>query len=144
MQRIVKKKLKVPANRIKVETLKDRATGIKGDMRAYGKIAIITVKNEAGNILKVPIKELINLQTDLISAYPAFTHILYAIAERVEGAYIVPIRAIKTRDFMTAEVAVVDWSELERAAHVVFNVCPNVSRVCYDITPKPPATIEFE
>jgi GMP synthase (glutamine-hydrolysing) len=144
MQRIVEERLKVPADWIKVEALTDRATGVKGDMRAYGKIAIVTVKNRAGNILKAPIRELIDLQTDLISTYPAFTRILYTVTERIEGIYIIPIRAIKTRDFMTAEVAPISWNELEHVAHAVLDKCPAVSCVCYDVTPKPPATIEFE
>lgn len=58
--------------------------------------------------------------------------------------YMVIIRAINTVDAMTAEVEKVDWDVLERITKRILAEVDNVNRVCYDMSPKPPATIEFE
>ncbi len=58
--------------------------------------------------------------------------------------YMVIIRAINTVDAMTATVEKVDWEVLERITDRILSEVENVNRVCYDMSPKPPATIEFE
>ena len=58
--------------------------------------------------------------------------------------YMVIIRAINTVDAMTASVEKVDWDVLERITERILAEVENVNRVCYDMSPKPPATIEFE
>ena len=58
--------------------------------------------------------------------------------------YMVIIRAINTVDAMTATVEKVDWDVLERITNRILAEVENVNRVCYDMSPKPPATIEFE
>lgn len=58
--------------------------------------------------------------------------------------YAVALRAVNTVDFMTAEVAEIPWDVLGRVASRIVNEVRNVSRVLYDVTQKPPATIEFE
>lgn len=58
--------------------------------------------------------------------------------------YMVIIRAINTVDAMTASVEKVEWDVLERVTSRILNEVGNVNRVCYDMSPKPPATIEFE
>lgn len=58
--------------------------------------------------------------------------------------YMVIIRAINTIDAMTASVEKVDWEVLERITERILAEVENVNRVCYDMSPKPPATIEFE
>lgn len=58
--------------------------------------------------------------------------------------YLVIIRAVNTIDAMTATVEKVDWTVLERITDRILNEVDNVCRVCYDMSPKPPATIEFE
>ena len=58
--------------------------------------------------------------------------------------YMVIIRAINTIDAMTASVEKVDWDVLERITERILAEVENVNRVCYDMSPKPPATIEFE
>ncbi len=58
--------------------------------------------------------------------------------------YMVIIRAINTVDAMTASVEKVDWDVLERITGRILAEVKNVNRVCYDMSPKPPATIEFE
>ena len=58
--------------------------------------------------------------------------------------YMVIIRAINTIDAMSATIERIDWDVLQRITDRILAEVPNVNRVCYDMSPKPPATIEFE
>lgn len=58
--------------------------------------------------------------------------------------YPVIIRAVNTVDAMTATVEQVDWPVLMKITDRIMKEVPNVNRVCYDLSPKPTATIEFE
>ena len=58
--------------------------------------------------------------------------------------YTVALRAIRTNDFMTAEYAKLPHSLLERVSQRITNEVDGINRVVYDITGKPPATIEWE
>lgn len=58
--------------------------------------------------------------------------------------YMVVIRAVNTVDAMTATVERVDYDILERIADRITAEVPSVNRVCYELTKKPVATIEFE
>lgn len=63
--------------------------------------------------------------------------------ERSMG-YMVVIRAVNTIDAMTASIERIDYDILEQICARITAEVPSVSRVCYEITPKPVATIEFE
>ncbi len=58
--------------------------------------------------------------------------------------YPVILRAINTIDAMTATIEEIDWPVLQKITHRILNEVKNVNRVCYDLSPKPCATIEWE
>lgn len=58
--------------------------------------------------------------------------------------YAVALRAVRTVDFMTAESAEIPWEVLQGVMNRIINEVKGVNRVVYDLTSKPPGTIEFE
>ncbi|MCM1124665.1 MAG: glutamine-hydrolyzing GMP synthase [Eubacterium sp.] len=58
--------------------------------------------------------------------------------------YAVALRAVRTIDFMTAETAELPWDVLQKVMNRIVNEVKGVNRVMYDLTSKPPGTIEFE
>lgn len=58
--------------------------------------------------------------------------------------YVACLRAVITEDFMTAQFARLPYELLERVSSRIVNEVRLISRVCYDITGKPPATVEWE
>jgi GMP synthase (glutamine-hydrolysing) len=58
--------------------------------------------------------------------------------------YVIALRAVETVDFMTARWAHLPYDFLERVSNRIINEISGVSRVTYDISSKPPATIEWE
>ncbi len=58
--------------------------------------------------------------------------------------YAVALRAVKTIDFMTAESAEIPFAVLQTVMNRIINEVKGVNRVFYDLTSKPPGTIEFE
>jgi GMP synthase (glutamine-hydrolysing) len=62
---------------------------------------------------------------------------------RVHG-WVISVRAVESRDGMTARAQELDWATLQRLQSRITGSLENVSRVVYDVTHKPPATIEYE
>lgn len=127
-----------------IKVFKNLATGVKGDERAYGKIAGVKIKEKQRENIWNNFEELISLQSRIISEKKDFTRVLYLIEEKNEGKYAISIRAIKTRDYMTAEVAQIEWETIKKISEEILVNCLDVKEVYYDVTPKPPATIEYE
>ncbi len=58
--------------------------------------------------------------------------------------YVIALRAVETIDFMTARWARLPYDFLDKVTHRIINEVRGISRVVYDISGKPPATIEWE
>ena len=58
--------------------------------------------------------------------------------------YTIALRAVETNDFMTAEWSKIPFEVLENVSNRIVNEVKNVNRIVYDITGKPPSTIEWE
>jgi len=58
--------------------------------------------------------------------------------------YMIALRVVESEDAMTAKYVKLDWDRLEKVRDRIIDEIPEVTRVLYDITDKPPATIEFE
>lgn len=122
---------------IKIAYLPGLATGVKGDNRAYGKMAVIECKGEPERLFGMPEK--------VIYADREIVRVLLNVGEssRRKGGYAAIIRAVETRDFMTAKPSAISLEVLERIVNKILKDT-RISLVCYDLTSKPPATVEFE
>lgn len=145
IQEIVARFLNVPSRYVSVKVFEAKATGVREGKRMYGEIAALKSLTMNGNLYIPSFSRLVALQVKVTTKHPFFTRILYAIKETSQKQpYVVVLRAIQTHDFLTAKVAEIPWAILNETADEILKTCPNVSAVYYDVTPKPPATIEFE
>ena len=103
----------------------------------------VTVVREAEEI----VREEINAAE--ISSWQAFPVVLPGRATGVKGdsrdyGFMVAVRVVDSIDAMTANVKEPDWRVLRKIADRITREIPGVTRVLYDLTNKPPATIEYE
>jgi len=137
--------LNVSSEQISVKVFQDKATGVKDGKRRYGDITAVKVQTANGDVHQSPSRDLVALQAKITEENPSLTRILYAVHETAQKQpYVITIRAIQTKDFLAATVAEIPWATLTQTAQKILKACPKVSSVYYDVTPKPPATIEME
>jgi len=137
--------LNVPSRNVHVKMFSDKATGMKGGERRYGEIVGIQVETMNGKAHQTPIRNLVSLQAKIVTENPNVARIFYAVkGSHEKKPYVIGIRSVQTKNFLTAQVSEIPWTTLNSAAEKVSEECVNVSTVYYDVTPKPPATIEME
>ena len=123
----------------------DRVTGVKGDERSYGRLASIDLRPETREAFGWLHDKLNVLQSSIVESFKDITRVAMLVKDRRgAGQYSILIRAVSTRDYMTASVTPISWKTLKDTAEDVLKSSERIGRVYYDITPKPPATIEFE
>lgn len=137
--------LNVPSRNVHATMFRDKATGVKGGERRYGEIVGIKVETMNGKVHQTAIRNLVSLQARIITENPAVARIFYAVKDLPEKKpYVIGIRSVQTKNFLTAQVSEIPWTTLNAVAEKIIEKCSNVSTVYYDVTPKPPATIEME
>ncbi|MCX8170718.1 MAG: GMP synthase [Candidatus Bathyarchaeota archaeon] len=136
--------LGVSPENVSVKVFKDKATGIRGNMRKYGDIVAVKCL-VGGEVYTAPLNRLLDMQKTIVEGEPRIARVLYLVSEGEEDKpYSIAIRAVETEDFLTANVANIPWSCLKKTAEEILSVCPEISSVYFDVTPKPPETIELE
>jgi len=145
IQEVAARLLNVPSRHLSVKVFEAKATGVKEGKRKYGGIAALKAQTANSNFHNPSLSSLFAFQAKIVTEDPFFTRIVYAIKEKApEQSYAVVLRSIQTRDFLTAKVSEIPWTTLNKTADRILELCPNVSAVYYDVTPKPPATVEME
>jgi len=110
------------------------------------------VNKEYANILRLAdhifIEELRNhdLYDQVSQAFAVFLPVrsVGVVGDARQYEYVVSLRAVETVDFMTARFAHLPFEFLELVSRRIINEVKGISRVAYDISSKPPATIEWE
>ena len=105
----------------------------------------LTILQDADYILREEIKRH-NLDTDINQYFAVLTNIrsVGVMGDMRTYDYMLAIRAVKTLDFMTANFYHIPYDVLEIISKRIVNEVGHINRVVYDITSKPPATIEWE
>jgi GMP synthase (glutamine-hydrolysing) len=87
-----------------------------------------------------------NLYDEVSQAFAVFLPVksVGVVGDARRYEHVVSLRAVKTIDFMTASYAHLSHGFLERVSTRIINEVSGISRVVYDISSKPPATIEWE
>jgi GMP synthase (glutamine-hydrolysing) len=145
VQQTTARLLNVPSRNISAKIFADKATGIESGKRRYGEIVGLKVQTMNGKLHQTAIQNIVSLQARIINENPAVTRVFYAVRDSTENKpYVIGIRSVQTKDFLTANVSEIPWDTLTKASEEIAEKCSNVSTIYYDVTPKPPATIEME
>ena len=129
---------------IRAGFLNEKATGIISGKRSYGSVMTLAFRDNSDNTLEPSYDALAKILTYLKDNYPEATRLLYLVDDKEGAGYAMAMRAVKTRDFLTAELMRLPWTTLREAAAKILDSCGGVTKVYYDVTPKPPATVEYE
>jgi GMP synthase (glutamine-hydrolysing) len=145
VQETVAHLLNVPSRNVHIRVFADNATGVEGGKRRYGEIVGIKVQTMDGKLHQTGIQNLVSVQARIITENPPVARVFYAVRDSAKKKpYVIGIRSVQTKDFLKAEVSEIPWTTLDKIGEEIVEQCEDVSTVYYDVTPKPPATIEME
>ncbi len=115
-------------------------------VRIIGEITREKLKllQEADAILREEIKNSMEKVPDQYFAVLTNTRSVGVMGDSRTYGYTIALRAVETDDFMTAEWTRIPWDCLSVISNRITNEVKGVSRVVYDITSKPPGTVEWE
>jgi GMP synthase (glutamine-hydrolysing) len=137
--------LNLSPTKVWIKVFSDKATGMKQKARRYGEIVAVTCRKDNNELFQPALEKLFGLQQRVLGKMRSATRVLYQIGEGDrKQPYVISVRAVETKDFLKAEVANIPLSTLQETASQILKECSNVSAVYYDVTSKPPATIEME
>jgi GMP synthase (glutamine-hydrolysing) len=137
--------LNVDGAQISVRTLQNKATGIRKGQRLYGRIVLVDVTAVEGRCLTQSMERFDAIQRKVVEMDEDVSRVLYRLTDDERGGnWVIAVRAVETRDFVTARISNLPWKTLRSVEEKIMDACPQVSSVYYDITPKPPSSIEFE
>jgi len=137
--------LQIDQPQVSAKYVSERATGIVEGKRSYGFVATVEATDEMGKPVEFGYDKLEAMRIEIQSNFPEVVRVLYKVASREDDeGYLMAMRSVNTRDYLTARISTIPWKTLELAAQKILSTCPKVNGVYYDITPKPPGTIEFE
>ncbi|MBS7619103.1 GMP synthase [Candidatus Bathyarchaeota archaeon] len=129
---------------LRTRVLHERGTGIIDGKRVYGAILAVEAVDKDGTPLDFSYDKLEEMRIKIQKASPKTTRILYLLDKKKSIGYVVALRAVKTRDFITANIVEMPLKVLKETSQRITKERPKVAAVYLDVTPKPPATIEFE
>ena len=116
-------------------------------VRIRGEVTKKRLKNEkkADRIVLEELKKT-NLLSKVFLSFPVMTN-AFSTAVKGDGRVfgeVIALRIIESKDVMTSTWAKIPYEVLQRISSRIVNEVPEISRVVYDITTKPPATMEWE
>ena len=136
-----------------IEPLRDlfkdevRKVGLELGIRIIGEVTAekVQIVQDADAIYREEIAKA-GLDRDINQYFAALTNMrsVGVMGDERTYDYAVALRAVKTIDFMTAEAADIPFEVLQKVMSRIINEVKGVNRVFYDLTSKPPGTIEFE
>ena len=105
----------------------------------------LKILREADSIFREEIEKS-NLNTKIDQYFAVLTNMksVGVMGDNRTYEYTIALRAVKTTDFMTANYYKIPYSTLQKASNRIVNEVAHVNRILYDITSKPPSTIEYE
>ena len=137
--------LNLSPTKVWIKVFSDKATGMKQKARRYGEIVAVTCRKDNDELYQPAQEKLFGLQQRVLAKMRSATRVLYEVGEGDrKQPYVISVRAVETKDFLKAKVANIPLSTLRETASQILKECSNVSAVYYDVTSKPPATIEME
>ena len=132
-------------NNVNIGILKTRATGIKAGKRLYGRILTVDARDKSDRCVGPSAHTIDNIQKRIFDIDRTVSRVLYRVTDlNRKGQWLIAVRSVETLDFVTASVSNIPWNVLRNIGEILLSSCKNVSAVYYDITPKPPGSIEFE